>query len=529
MLWLTDFLNSHIIAIYFVYGLGFFILGMAVALESGHASALPLARAAPWLAGFGLLHAVAEWCDMVMVIGQQINGLPPPPIGEAIGIGVEFISFMWLLRFGCELVDLQPSRLCRVPAIRIVLVVYAVGIITISTRIPLTSVLWLSVADVWTSYCAIPAFILTIWGLILESRAFRASSMPQLSREMTGAAIAFCWYAVFDSVFVPRVPYFPASVINSALFISVVGIPIQLFRAANALVIAFFFIRALRIFAGEDRRQLEEALATQRQLQASSEALNRELREAAKEMSALYERLRQRDEVHSYLLKRVVRAQEEERRRVARDLHDGVGQTLSGLAAGLAALLTRCQNQNNDIHRQMETLQQYALQSLDELHRVITDLRPSLLDELGLVAALRWYARHYGETLPISVDVEVEGLPRRLSSEVEIILFRIAQEALTNVVRHARANKATIRLKIDNAQVILEVEDDGIGFDLVKTFAATGDHRPWGLLGMQERAALVGGTVNIRSERWKGTKVTVTIPLPVEQMEQEPYARAVGG
>jgi signal transduction histidine kinase len=291
-------------------------------------------------------------------------------------------------------------------------------------------------------------------------------------------------------------------------------VPIELFRALNALVIAFFFIRALRIFAAEDRRRLEEAIRHERQLQAGAEALNNELRDAAKEMAALYDQLRQRDEVHSFLLKRVVRAQEDERRRVARDLHDGVGQTLSGLATGLAALESRFHGLDEPARKQMENMKAYAMQSVEELHRVITDLRPSLLDELGLVAALRWYARHYAETLPLTVKVDVQGQTRRLSPEIETVLFRIAQESLTNVVRHARANYATIRLTMDEQRVVLEIEDDGIGFDPPATFSAGGDSRPWGLLGMQERADLVGGAVDVQSQAWKGSKVTVTIPLP---------------
>jgi signal transduction histidine kinase len=534
MFWVTDFLNSHITEIYFIYGLGFFIMGLTVALESGHASALPLARATPWLAGFGLLHGAAEWSDMLIMITGHATGQIPSLAEETLGIGLEFISFIWLLRFGCELLSLQsPPPRFRIPVIPTVLGIYVAGIVAISVQVSPTSVLWIKVAEVWTSYAAgIPAFAFTVWGLVVQSRSFRTAGAPELSREMTGAAIAFSWYMVFDSVFVPRLPYFPASVVNSTVFMQYVGIPIQLVRAVNAVFIAFFFIRALRIFAEEDRRRLQEALASQRRLQASAEGLNRELREAANEMSTLYEQLRQRDEVHSYLLKRVVRAQEEERRRVARDLHDGVGQTLSGLAAGLGALEARQSVQDPLLRQQLENMKKYSMQSLDELHRLIADLRPSLLDELGLVAALRWYARHYGETIAIAVSVEVQGRQRRLPSEIEIILFRIAQEALTNVVRHARANTATIRLNLEGERAILEIEDDGIGFDPGQTFATPGDHRPWGLLGMQERAALVGGSVDIQSKAWQGTKVTVVIPLPVvlpvEDEEQTTNARAAG-
>ncbi len=541
MLWLTDFFTSHMIEIFFIYGLGFFIMGIAVALESEQASALPLARAIPWLAGFGLLHALAEWMEMAIRIGEMARDSGPSLVSEAVTISIELASFLWLLKFGCELLALQhtetppaatatttpqprpaSSGACAVRrAILAVLAVFALGMLAISVRVSPSSILWVKLADVWTSYAvAIPAFVLTIYGLVGQSRSFRAQGWPEMSREMTGAAIAFCWYAAFDSIFVAKIPYLPASLINSTVFLQVVGIPIELFRAANALVIAVFFIRALRIFSAEDRRRLHSAIETQRRLQSSAEALNRELRGAAKEMSALYDQLSQRDEVHSHLLNRVVRAQEEERRRVARDLHDGVGQTLSGLAAGLAALESRFQEQGPTTHMQIEQMKTYAMQSVEELHRVVTDLRPSLLDDLGLVAALRWYARQYSETLPLVVTLDVHGKARRLAPEVEIVLFRIAQEALSNVVRHARANRATLRLNLQTEGVTLEVEDDGIGFDPQAAFAASGNSRPWGLLGMQERAALVSGTVDIQSQAWQGSKVTVTIPLQVHAAKE---------
>jgi signal transduction histidine kinase len=195
-------------------------------------------------------------------------------------------------------------------------------------------------------------------------------------------------------------------------------------------------------------------------------------------------------------------------------LHDGVGQTLSGLAAGLAALESRSETPGSTFRQQLVDMKMYAMQSVEELHRVIADLRPSLLDDLGLVAALRWYARQYTETLRLAVSVEVQGHIGRLPPETEIVLFRIAQEALANVVRHARANHATVKLTLQGARVLLQIVDDGIGFDPQKAFAESGNARPWGLLGMQERAALVGGSVVIESQPWAGAKVTVEIPVP---------------
>lgn len=530
MWWFTDWLTVHIIEIYFVYGLGFFILGLMVLLESGHASALPLVRATPWLAGFGFVHASAEWFEMLVKIDELHTGVHAPFTLEAVGIGLEFISFMCLLRFGCELMLIrQPRPRCRPIVVPVVLAVFIGGLVFISLRLSITSVLWLRAVHVWVSYAAgLPAFFLTVRGLLAHRLTFVSSGMPGMARELTGAAIAFMWYAAFDSLFVPDVPYFPASVINAAVFINITGVPVQLFRAVNALVLSFFFFRVLRFFTAEDRRQLEEAVQAQRQLQAASEALNRELRDAAKEMSALYEQLRRSDEVHSHLLQRVVRAQEEERRRVARDLHDGVGQTLSGLAAGLAALRGRARSSRAYL-QQMANMEKYASRAAEELHSVMSDLRPSLLDELGLVASLRWYAHHYTETLPLQVRVDVKGQVGRLPPDIEIILFRIAQEALTNIVRHARANEAHIELSLDQDSAVLKISDDGIGFEPAKVFAASGEARPWGILGMQERAALVGGSVDIESSAWKGTRVTAKIPLLADRLAWGNYASSTGG
>lgn len=530
MCWLNDFCNAHIVEIFFFYGLGFFVLGIAVLLESGRNSALALARPMPWLAGFALIHAASEWVEMFIKIEGRVSPTPPNVLWESVRLALMILSFMWLLKFGCELLRL--NRPCVVHThnlIPVFLGVFTFGAAMAYGLLPPNSAVWIASVDAWGRYTlGLPACALTVWALLSQRDGLRNTGMREYGKDVIGAAIGFAWYGLFVGVIVPAAPFPPASVINATAFVALTGVPVQLFRMLTIVGVAYFLVRLLRVFDAESRRHLHESLERQRQFQADSATLNRDLQAAAMEMSVLYEQLRQRDEVHSHLLQRVVTAQEEERKRLARDLHDGVGQTLGGVIAGLGALQTRMERDGLPMHEQVGQMEGYTVQALEELHQLITDLRPTLLDQLGLLAALRWYANRYSEHFPISVEVKAEGAERRLPPEFEIVLFRIAQEALTNVVRHAGARQAAILLQTAAGKVRLEIRDDGRGFDPQTVFAATGNERPWGLLGMQERAALVGGTVEISSQPGQGTTVRISIPLPVSEMEQTSLARIVG-
>ena len=161
--------------------------------------------------------------------------------------------------------------------------------------------------------------------------------------------------------------------------------------------------------------------------------------------------------------------------------------------------------------------------ALDELQRLIAGLRPSHLDDLGLAAALRWYAGEVEQRAPVNIRVEVEGDEQSMSGLIKVGLFRVAQEALTNVIKHASADEAVVRVRYREDQVQLEVADDGIGFDV------PGADRPsWGLIGMQERVALMGGEFDLSSEKGQGTRITVTVPLDAQLAEEHEHAIATG-
>jgi signal transduction histidine kinase len=160
----------------------------------------------------------------------------------------------------------------------------------------------------------------------------------------------------------------------------------------------------------------------------------------------------------------------------------------------------------------LDELRALAERALADVHRLILDLRPSVLDDLGLASAIRWYADRALSSRGVAVRCEFGELPP-LSAELETALFRICQEALSNVARHAQASHVLVELRAEGGRLCIDVEDDGVGFD--QAAAARRERRPhWGLLGIQERADLLGGSARFDSSPGAGTRVEVRIPLP---------------
>lgn len=231
------------------------------------------------------------------------------------------------------------------------------------------------------------------------------------------------------------------------------------------------------------------------------------------ENARLYEHVQQKEELRGELLERVVAAQEEERKRLARELHDQTGQTLAGLAMGIHSIETVMEANPQLANQRLQELERMSASAVDDLRQLIADLRPAQLDDLGLVPALREMANHVAARSHIQVQVNASDARRRLRPQVETILYRLAQEALNNAARHSRAARVTIDLKFSAEDVTLEIRDDGVGFVPEAIFKTQAPRRAWGLLGMQERVMLVGGTLDIQSTPGKGTRLHAQIPL----------------
>jgi signal transduction histidine kinase len=173
----------------------------------------------------------------------------------------------------------------------------------------------------------------------------------------------------------------------------------------------------------------------------------------------------------------------------------------------------------------LHQLELLTAHSLDELQRLIADLRPSHLDDLGLSSALRWYANTLQDRVRLDVHVEIQGEERPVPSPVKIALFRIAQEALTNVVKHAQAKTARVVLTYADETVHIRVTDDGRGFDM--DTAGSAKRISWGLKGMEERTSLLGGRFEVHSHLSEGTTVEVSIPYLQEESDEN--SPATGG
>lgn len=230
----------------------------------------------------------------------------------------------------------------------------------------------------------------------------------------------------------------------------------------------------------------------------------------------LWNRLKRREEMVSQLLQKIITAQEEERKRIARELHDETNQSLAALAVGLktaSALVTRDAEKAETM---MEALKESTVAIMRELHNIIYDLRPTLLDDLGLIPALRWCAENRLGAQGVEVAVNATGSPVRLPAEIETALFRIGQEALSNAAKYSGASCVELSLEIKAGLVRLRGEDDGRGFDRDQVLNDKSGKGSLGLLGMIERATLLGGKADVASSPGRGTVIFVEIPIARE-------------
>jgi signal transduction histidine kinase len=223
---------------------------------------------------------------------------------------------------------------------------------------------------------------------------------------------------------------------------------------------------------------------------------------------------RRNEEMLRALTHRVVQVQEAERSSVALELHDHITQLLCAVLVRSQTLAEKLSPRDGSSKREAIKLRELLGQTAGEVERISRNLRPSVLDELGLVAVLRDTTTEFAERTGVPVKLGCGELTARLPAETELALYRILQEALKNLEQHARAHHVTVCLKQQDDFVQLTIADDGIGFDAEQHAARRKGKGVLGLLGMRERAAYVGGTLTVKSGRRAGTEIEVRIPLP---------------
>lgn len=233
------------------------------------------------------------------------------------------------------------------------------------------------------------------------------------------------------------------------------------------------------------------------------------------EQARLYERLNNARERYQRLLQHALTAQEEERKRIARELHDGTSQMLTGLALNLQAAMDIAEMngiKDAQMEERLKKAHSLAVQTSIEVTKLINDLRPTLLDSLGLAPAIQRYVETWLQPKGINATVKTRG-HERLPPEVEVALFRITQEAINNIMKHAEAKNVDIDLQCDGEKCVLRIKDDGKGFDVQEITKVEKTGRGVGLFGMKERVTLVGGSCSVQSQPGQGTTIISEVPL----------------
>ena len=239
----------------------------------------------------------------------------------------------------------------------------------------------------------------------------------------------------------------------------------------------------------------------------------------------LYTALRLEERNRAHLLHQIIGAQEDERMRISRELHDETSQGLTALLVGLDTIRIAARSDISRIDSHIHDLKSITEDMLANIHRLIADLRPSLLVDLGLVAAIEWYGEQRLKPYGLTFRLQDHTLKERLPRPVETALFRIVQEGLTNILRHARASAVMVRLDQDHNLIALEICDDGVGFDPRRLESLDAGGRGLGLRGMRERAAILGGSLELESAPGEGTTVRIRFHTyrDEETVTHDPY------
>ncbi|RMG95978.1 MAG: HAMP domain-containing protein [Chloroflexi bacterium] len=281
-------------------------------------------------------------------------------------------------------------------------------------------------------------------------------------------------------------------IIAAALLTWIVTRPILELKQVAQAVAKGDFSQRVRPWAGDEIGALAEAFNSMTEALAQAEQVRQE-----------------RERLRTQLLEKVITAQEEERKRIARELHDETGQALTSLNVRLQMMSQSCPLP--ELKAQMDELREVVGQTLENIHNLSMELRPSVLDDMGLKAALERYVADCRRRYDLNIDLLVIGLDeKRLMPPVETALYRIVQEGLTNIARHAQAQTASILIEVKNGRVRAIIEDDGVGFDLE---TQSKNSKRLGLYGMQERAQLLGGSLEIETMPGHGTSIFVEVPL----------------
>jgi signal transduction histidine kinase len=448
--------------ILFTYGQVFFILGLAIILQSRKRSRLSLARNLPWLAGFGILHGFNEWGDLFIPIQQQFLSPPILDLLESFQLILLAVSFACLFQFGVELLRPFPKRWQWFRLLPfLVLMLWLMGPFWFGLGLSENTADWRIWANALARYMlCVPGGFLSGVGLLKQVKIqIRPLGLMPIERMLHLAAGALIAYGLLGGLIVPALPIFPADIINVDTFTKLFIIPPAIFRSLAGLVLAFAMIRALEVFDVEMERLI--------------------LHMEENQMIAL------------------------ERERMARDLHDGALQQV--YAAGLLAQSLRKQA-SEPLSAGLERLVLTINQSIEQLRTFLIQGQAEI-QSIELIPALEQLIAETRRVISIDTHWETPN-PPILKPEQISHLTAFTREALSNTIRHAQTDSVEVRLECVDEHLRLIVRDFGLG--LSETAEAG-----FGLRNMRDRALLLGAELHFESAPGKGT--TIILELPVEE------------
>ena len=468
----TDWFLVNRTLVYFVYGLVFFTLGIAILLQTRSYSRLRLARNLPWLAWFGILHGLNEWAEIFIPIHVMTMGDNTFQILDLIHHLVLAFSFWCLFQFGIEL--LRPASkawrwIRMIPTI--VLVLWAVGPMAAGYIFTMDMQNWHNFAYAMTRYMlCVPGSILAGIGLLHQVHSqIEPLKVPKIGRMLKIAAVDLFAYAFFAGLITQKANFFPASLINTDWFTGIFYAPPPVFRSVIGLILLVSIIRALEVFNIETNRMI---LAME---QGQVIAVERE--------------------------------------RIARDIHDGALQQV--YASGLLAQSLR-KKLKGTADKETDQLISTINQAIEQLRAFLPQLKPEL-ESIDLSGALLPIIEDAQRSISINTHWDTREIPS-LPPEQTSHLTALVSEALSNIIRHSRSDSADVRLFCQKKHLIIEIEDCGVG---IAVQAEPG----YGLKNMRDRARLLGATLSIQSTAGKGTIVRLDIPREDKNGSNSPVDR----
>lgn len=467
------FFTDQMIVVYFLYGLAFFTMSLVIAAQARQDSNFVLAKPIWFLSGFGLFQALAEWAKVAKLLHMYGINLLNIPLLHLIDVLTIGISFIFLLLFGVHLITDSLGKYTQLKFVPLLLaIVWTLKFIIIDFMIlPVDDFrVWTAYSIAWARYLlGFPGAILVSIGLTLQLPALKRLELNSAYFNCKIAAIVFVAYGFFSGLITFPVDFWPGNVLNTSTFLQQTSLPVQFFRALLGLLMAYTIIRTINIFNVEQQKRLEEA----------------------DKLSVLIE----------------------ERDRFSRDLHDGIIQSVYGVGLSIdsiQAMLNKDKTEEASDH--LNEVKKRLNNTIAELRNYIRDLQKDKDTEGSLEHMLSTLIQEFRglSMMPIELADETEE-EIYLNEKEEKHIYHIVQEALFNVVKHARASKVKITIEEEGKKVLIRLKDNGTGFNLPEV-QKRGSLENKGLTNMKFRAQRLGGRLTVNTELGRGTELVLRFP-----------------